>query len=343
MRVCLYTRISTDEENQPTSLHSQRERLEAFVRSQEGWRVVAHEEDRATGTKLDRPGLQAALELARAGEDRSAARLPRRPSRAARCASWRSLLRSSTGSASLLRSATEPFDTGAAAGRMMLQMLAVFAEFEHATIVDRITAGIERRAKEGRWATGRLAFGYRRDDDKLVVPDEREAPVVRRVFRLYTRGPARHDLDRAAAHRRVRAGAGQGLAARRRAVAARERGLPRPRPLARPELPRPARTAHRRAHLPAQRRRCCGSAARTLAAARQPLRLPALRRDPLRPLQARLRRHERQGQRRPLPLLRLLRPAEARPQRLRRRAPQPRQARSRRASTSSPASTATAS
>ena len=66
-RVCLYTRISTDEENQPTSLHSQRERLEAFCQAQEGWRIVSHQEDRATGTKLDRPGLQAALELARDG------------------------------------------------------------------------------------------------------------------------------------------------------------------------------------------------------------------------------------------------------------------------------------
>jgi DNA invertase Pin-like site-specific DNA recombinase len=55
----------------------------------------------------------------------------------------------------VLRSATEPFDTGSASGRMMLQMLGVFAEFEHATIVDRITAGIERRAKEGRWYSGR--------------------------------------------------------------------------------------------------------------------------------------------------------------------------------------------
>jgi len=48
-----------------------------------------------------------------------------------------------------LRSATEPFDTGAAAGRMMLQMLAVFAEFEHATIVDRSrlgSSGAPRRA-----------------------------------------------------------------------------------------------------------------------------------------------------------------------------------------------------
>ena len=39
-RVCIYTRISTDEENQPTSLHSQRERLEAFCAAQEGWRIA---------------------------------------------------------------------------------------------------------------------------------------------------------------------------------------------------------------------------------------------------------------------------------------------------------------
>ena len=38
-RVCIYTRISTDEENQPTSLHSQRERLEAFCTAQEAWRI----------------------------------------------------------------------------------------------------------------------------------------------------------------------------------------------------------------------------------------------------------------------------------------------------------------
>jgi hypothetical protein len=66
-RVCVYTRISTDEESQPTSLQSQRERLEAFCQAQEGWRIVAHKQDQATGTKLDRPGLQAALDLGRSG------------------------------------------------------------------------------------------------------------------------------------------------------------------------------------------------------------------------------------------------------------------------------------
>ena len=99
----------------------------------------------------------------------------------------------------VLRSATEPFDTGSAAGRMMLQMLAVFAEFEHATIVDRITAGIERRAKEGRWATGKLPFGYRRDEQKDVVPDEGTGAGRARDLRPLRRRPARHHLDRAAA------------------------------------------------------------------------------------------------------------------------------------------------
>jgi site-specific DNA recombinase len=186
-RVCLYTRISTDEENQPTSLHSQGERLEAFCSAQEGWRIVSHQEDRATGTKLDRPGLQGALELARSGAVDlllvyGVDRLSRKVRQLAQLAEELDAY------GVVLRSATEPFDTGSAAGRMMLQMLAVFAEFEHATIVDRVTAGIERRAKEGRWPTGRLPFGYRRDEQKRVVPDERTAPVVKRIFDLYTRG-----------------------------------------------------------------------------------------------------------------------------------------------------------
>ena len=186
-RVCLYTRISTDEENQPTSLHSQRERLEAFCQAQEGWRIVAHQEDRATGTRLDRPGLQGALDLARSG--RIDLLLVYRVDRLSRKVRQLAQLAEELDTYGVvLRSATEPFDTGSAAGRMMLQMLAVFAEFEHATIVDRVTAGIERRAKEGRWPTGRLPFGYRRDEEKRVVPDERTAPVVKRIFDLYTRG-----------------------------------------------------------------------------------------------------------------------------------------------------------
>ncbi len=186
-RVCLYTRISTDEENQPTSLHTQRERLHAFCAAQEGWRVVAHEQDQSTGTKLDRPGLQAALDLARTGQVDlllvyRVDRLSRKVRQLAQLAEELDTLNV------VLRSATEPFDTGSAAGRMMLQMLAVFAEFEHATIVDRVTAGIERRVKEGRWTSGRVPFGYQRDEHKALAVDERTAPTVKRIFDLYVEG-----------------------------------------------------------------------------------------------------------------------------------------------------------
>ncbi len=72
---------------------------------------------------------------------------------------------------------------------MMLQMLGVFAEFEHATIVDRVTAGLERRVREGKWMSGRTPYGYtRHPQTRLLTPDPVKAPVVRRVFHLYTSG-----------------------------------------------------------------------------------------------------------------------------------------------------------
>jgi site-specific DNA recombinase len=182
-RVCVYTRISTDEEDQPTSLASQHERLDAFCMVQEDWRIIAHHEDRATGTKLDRPGLQAALDLARQGriDQLLVYRIDRLSRKVRQLASIADELDTLN---VVLRSATEPFDTGSPAGRMMLQMLGVFAEFEHATIVDRITAGIERRAREGRWYSGRPPFGYTLKDGQLA-PDPITAPTVRRIYQLY--------------------------------------------------------------------------------------------------------------------------------------------------------------
>ena len=176
MRVCLYQRISTDEDHQPTSLKTQRERLERYCEAMEDWRIVAAHEDQASGTSLDRPGLQQALDLAR--EKRIDLLLVYRVDRLSRkVRQLASLCEELDQLDVVLKSATEPFDTGSAAGRMMLQMLGVFAEFEHATIVDRISAGIERRAKEGRWFGGRPPFGYTfSSEERVLVPDPVKAP-----------------------------------------------------------------------------------------------------------------------------------------------------------------------
>jgi DNA invertase Pin-like site-specific DNA recombinase len=67
MRIATYTRISTDEDRQPFSLGAQAERLEAYARSQDGWRIVRRFTDQASGATLDRPGLRQALSEAAAG------------------------------------------------------------------------------------------------------------------------------------------------------------------------------------------------------------------------------------------------------------------------------------
>lgn len=57
LRVALYTRISTDEAHQPYSLAAQVDRLNAYAKSQDNWRVTAKYEDQMTGSVLERPGL----------------------------------------------------------------------------------------------------------------------------------------------------------------------------------------------------------------------------------------------------------------------------------------------
>jgi hypothetical protein len=87
------------------------------------------------------------------------------------------------------RSATEPFDTSTAAGRMLVQMLGVIAEFERATIIDRVIGGMERKAARGEWCGGYRPFGYqvRKTADKthILVPHPAEAPLVPVIFDHY--------------------------------------------------------------------------------------------------------------------------------------------------------------
>ncbi len=84
------------------------------------------------------------------------------------------------------RSATEPFDTGSPAGRMMIQMLGVFAEFERATLIDRVVAGMERKAARGGWCCGTIPFGYRINRETgFLELEESEAPIVATIFNLY--------------------------------------------------------------------------------------------------------------------------------------------------------------
>jgi site-specific DNA recombinase len=185
VRVGIYERRSTDEEHQPYSIEAQDTSLTAYVASQPGWRLVQRFTDDASGATTNQPGLQRALKAARAGlidvllvyrVDRFSHRLR----------DLVDLLDQLTEAGVAFRSATEPIDTSTPMGRLLLQLLGMFAEFEREVIIDRVIAGMERKAAGGRWRGGSRPSGYQPHRDTAVlqvVPDE--TPIIRAIFGGY--------------------------------------------------------------------------------------------------------------------------------------------------------------
>jgi site-specific DNA recombinase len=187
-RVAIYIRRSTDEEHQPYSLEAQETKLRAFVESQPGdWTIVAIYSDDASGATLERKELRKMLRAARAGLfDTLLVYRVDRLSRRVRDLGW--LLDELSAAEVVFRSATEPFDTSSPAGRLFVQMLGSFAEFEREVIIDRVIAGMERKAAKGLWTSGRRPLGYLIDKEASqlrIVEDE--AATVRLIFNRYTR------------------------------------------------------------------------------------------------------------------------------------------------------------
>lgn len=186
VRVGIYVRRSTDDEHQPYSIEAQDTRLQAYIDSQPGWRLVTRFPDDASGATTERPGLQRALTAARSGL--IDVLLVYRVDRFSRNLRDMVMLLDELDSAQVVfRSATEPFDTSTPMGRMLVQMLGMFAQFERDTIIDRVIAGMERKHAKGKWKGGRRPFGYQVDKaTHTLVVDEHEAVIVRLIFDLYT-------------------------------------------------------------------------------------------------------------------------------------------------------------
>jgi len=188
-RVAFYTRISTNEDHQKYSLDAQNDRLEAFCKGQFGsdWRLFKTYRDTESGTHMNRPGLEEMLHDASNQAFNillvfRVARLSRKVRELAQ------MVDELTKYGVTLKSITEPFDTASAAGKMMLQMLGVFAEFEHATIVERTKVGMEKKAKGGEWVGGVIPYGCDLDPEKGLAVNEEEALLVRKMFKMYTFG-----------------------------------------------------------------------------------------------------------------------------------------------------------
>lgn len=187
MRIAIYIRISTDEENQPFSLEAQETKLRAYISSQDDWQLLQVYSEQASGATTERPKLNNLLAAARAGRfDLVLVYRVDRFSRSVR--GLAQLMDELDQSGVAFRSVTEPFDTTTPAGRMMVRMLAVFAEFERATLIDRVINGMESKAARGEWCGGARPHGYSIGPvtHQLVVKED-EAGVPPQIFQMYVR------------------------------------------------------------------------------------------------------------------------------------------------------------
>ncbi|MDR7871337.1 MAG: recombinase family protein [Tissierellaceae bacterium] len=90
----------------------------------------------------------------------------------------------------VFKSLSEPYDTGTPQGKLMMNMLASFAEFERTTIIENLRMGMNQRARLGYKNGGKL-LGYKSEgkgkDSKLVIV-EKQAEIVRMIFNMYSEG-----------------------------------------------------------------------------------------------------------------------------------------------------------
>ena len=187
VRVAIYTRKSTDEglDRDFNSLDNQRTRAEAYAASQDGWCVLPERYDDGgfSGGTTERPALRRLLADAKAG--RFNALVVYRLDRLSR--SLRDFLEiheflEKQGIS--LVSTTESLNTGSPHGRMMVNILLSFAQYERELASERTRDKIRAARRRGKYTGGTPPFGYRSDDAKLV-PREDAAPIVRAIFERY--------------------------------------------------------------------------------------------------------------------------------------------------------------
>jgi site-specific DNA recombinase len=189
VRCAVYTRKSSEEglEQEFNSLDAQREACEAYVTSQkhEGWTTLAtlYDDGAYSGGTMDRPALQRLLDDVRVGKiDVVVVYKVDRLTRS--LADFAKIVEVFDAQRVSFVSVTQAFNTTSSMGRLTLNVLLSFAQFEREVTGERIRDKIAASKKKGMWMGGQPSLGYDVKDRKLVV-NEAEAATVRSIFQRY--------------------------------------------------------------------------------------------------------------------------------------------------------------
>src|SRR5437588_7415410 len=188
-RCAIYTRKSSEEglEEEFNSLQAQCEACEAYIRSQrhEGWVLAKtrYDDGGFSGGNIERPALQDLLGDIRAG--RIDVVVVNKVDRLTRSlADFAQLVEIFDAQGVSFVSVTQQFNTTSSMGRLTLNVLLSFAQFEREVTGERIRDKIAASKKKGMWMGGNVPLGYNASERSLVV-NPAEAETVRRVFALY--------------------------------------------------------------------------------------------------------------------------------------------------------------
>ena len=189
LRCAVYTRKSTEEglEQAFNSLDAQREACEAYILSQthEGWVALTSRYDDGgySGGNMDRPGLQALMrDIDRGLVDIVVVYKVDRLTRS--LADFAKMVERFDKRGVSFVAVTQNFSTTSSMGRLTLNVLLSFAQFEREVTSERIRDKLAASRRKGMWMGGRAPFGYAFHDRKLH-PDPQDAPTVRRMFSRY--------------------------------------------------------------------------------------------------------------------------------------------------------------
>jgi DNA invertase Pin-like site-specific DNA recombinase len=190
-RCAIYTRKSSEDglEQEFNSLHAQREACAAYVASQkhEGWVLLSepYDDGGLSGGYLDRPALQRLLEDIRSGRvDQIVVYKIDRLTRS--LADFAKIVDVLDEAGASFVSVTQSFNTATSMGRLTLNMLLSFAQFEREVTAERIRDKIAASKRKGLWMGGLVPLGYDADGRTLKI-NEPEARTVRTLYELYER------------------------------------------------------------------------------------------------------------------------------------------------------------
>ena len=182
LRAAIYTRVSTEEQTKGFSLEAQEQELIAYAQRKSYKIVGIYQDGGYSGKDFNRPSFQRMMKDLR--EDKIDVILVWKVDRLSRNDSDVMTLidKELTPRNKRIVLAAIDMDSSTTIGRLFISLLGVFANYERAVIIDRVSSGMDQRAKQG-YSNGGQVLGYDSINGELVINNE-EAEIVKLIFEM---------------------------------------------------------------------------------------------------------------------------------------------------------------